>query len=292
MQFHHLPISEEEDEEEEEEVEEEKGKENYSYDDGSQLCYCEKGYFRADKDPPSMACTRPPSPPRNVVFNINETSLFLEWSPPSDTGGRKDLTYNVLCKRCGPDQQQCELCGGELRFVPRPQGLTNASVTVLDFAAHANYTFEIESQNGVSELSSVPRPVAAVTISTDQGASYSIDRHSLAIFCVFQGHGGRQPGDVRPTRRKGERNALGFSNLLLPCKGHHYRCIMGDDGKEPTCWSGHLAVAALMAPRGMAFFVNVTSQGVGDLHQQGSALLASTVALPVGCMEGDMARTR
>ncbi|XP_031416827.1 ephrin type-A receptor 6 isoform X1 [Clupea harengus] len=142
---------------------------SYSYDDGSQLCYCEKGYFRADKDPPSMACTRPPSPPRNVVFNINETSLFLEWSPPSDTGGRKDLTYNVLCKRCGPGLQQCELCGGELRFVPRPQGLTNASVTVLDFTAHANYTFEIESQNGVSELSSFPRPVAAITISTDQG---------------------------------------------------------------------------------------------------------------------------
>ncbi|XP_062390644.1 ephrin type-A receptor 6-like isoform X2 [Sardina pilchardus] len=142
---------------------------SYSYDDGSQLCYCEKGYFRADKDPPSMACTRPPSPPRNVVFNINETSLYLEWSPPSDTGGRKDLTYNVLCKRCGPERQHCELCGGELRFVPRPQGLTNASVTVLDFTAHANYTFEIESQNGVSDLSSFPRPVAAITISTDQG---------------------------------------------------------------------------------------------------------------------------
>ncbi|XP_063069144.1 ephrin type-A receptor 6-like [Engraulis encrasicolus] len=164
---------------------------SYSSDDGAQLCYCEKGYFRADKDPPSMACTRPPSPPRNVIFNINETSLFLEWSPPSDTGGRKDLTYSVLCKRCGSgsgsgsgsvsssgssgssghQQQQCELCGGELRFVPRPQGLTNASVTVLDFDAHANYTFEIESHNGVSALSSFPRPVATVTISTEQGVS-------------------------------------------------------------------------------------------------------------------------
>ncbi|XP_030643121.1 ephrin type-A receptor 6-like [Chanos chanos] len=141
---------------------------SYSYDEGSPLCYCEKGYFRAEKDPPTMPCTRPPSPPRNVIFNINETSLFLEWSPPSDTGGRKDLTYNVLCKRCGADPQQCELCGGELRFVPRPQGLTNASVTVLDFTAHSNYTFEIESLNGVSEMSSFPRPVAAITISTDQ----------------------------------------------------------------------------------------------------------------------------
>ncbi|XP_048857190.1 ephrin type-A receptor 6-like isoform X1 [Brienomyrus brachyistius] len=141
---------------------------SFSLDEGSSLCPCEKGFFRAPKDPPSMACTRPPSPPRNVLFNINETSLFLEWSPPSDTGGRKDLTYNVLCKRCGPDPGRCELCGGELRFVPHPRGLINASVTVLDFSAHTNYTFEIESQNGVSELSPSPRPMAAITISSDQ----------------------------------------------------------------------------------------------------------------------------
>ncbi|XP_036400793.1 ephrin type-A receptor 6-like [Megalops cyprinoides] len=142
---------------------------SFTYDEGSSLCPCEAGFFRAGKDPPTMACTRPPSPPRNVIFNINETSLFLEWSPPSDTGGRSDLTYNVLCKKCGSDPEQCELCDGGLRFFPRPQGLTNASVTVLDFAAHANYTFEIESLNGVSELGSFPRPVAAITVSTEQG---------------------------------------------------------------------------------------------------------------------------
>ncbi|XP_072556370.1 ephrin type-A receptor 6 isoform X2 [Paramormyrops kingsleyae] len=141
---------------------------SFSRDEGSSLCPCEKGFFRAPKDPPSMACTRPPSPPRNVLFNINETSLFLEWSPPSDSGGRKDLTYNVVCKKCGPDPGRCELCGGELRFVPHPRGLLNASITVLDFSAHTNYTFEIESQNGVSELSPSPRPMAAITISSDQ----------------------------------------------------------------------------------------------------------------------------
>ncbi|XP_069053342.1 ephrin type-A receptor 6 [Lepisosteus oculatus] len=142
---------------------------SFSYDESAPFCHCEKGYFRAEKDPPTMACTRPPSPPRNVIFNINETSLFLEWSPPSDMGGRKDLTYNVLCKKCGPGPRECELCGGDLRFVPRPVGLTNSSVTVLDFTAHANYTFEIESLNGVSEFSSFPRPVTAITITTDQG---------------------------------------------------------------------------------------------------------------------------
>ncbi|MFT7808035.1 ephrin type-A receptor 6-like, partial [Arapaima gigas] len=141
---------------------------SFSHDEGAALCRCETGFFRAEKDPPTMACTRPPSPPRNVMFNLNETSLFLEWSPPSDTGGRKDVTYSVQCKLCGADRENCQLCGDDLRFIPRPRGLTDASVTVLDFSAHANYTFEIESHNGVSALSSSPRSVAAITVSADQ----------------------------------------------------------------------------------------------------------------------------
>ncbi|XP_041663274.1 ephrin type-A receptor 6-like [Cheilinus undulatus] len=142
---------------------------SFSYGEGASICRCEKGFFRAEKDPPTMACTRPPSPPRNVMFNLNDTCLMLEWSPPSDTGGRRDLTYNVLCRRCGPEPGQCQLCEEDLRFLPRPLGLTNATVTVTDFSANANYTFEIESLNGVSDMSSFPPQVAAITVSTDQG---------------------------------------------------------------------------------------------------------------------------
>ncbi|XP_051635351.1 ephrin type-A receptor 6 isoform X4 [Manacus candei] len=139
--------------------------------EATSVCQCEKGYFRAEKDPPTMACTRPPSAPRNVVFNINETALMLEWSPPSDTGGRKDLTYSVICKKCGSDANQCEICGGGIRFIPRHTGLINSSVTVLDFVAHVNYTFEIEATNGVSELSFSPKQFTAITVTTDQDAS-------------------------------------------------------------------------------------------------------------------------
>lgn len=114
----------------------------------------------------------PPSPPRNLMFNLNDTCLMLEWSPPSDTGGRRDLTYNVLCKRCGPEPNRCKLCEEDLRFLPRPLGLTNATVTVTDFSANANYTFEIESLNGVSDMSSSPRQVAIITVSTNQGGEY------------------------------------------------------------------------------------------------------------------------
>ncbi|XP_072901686.1 ephrin type-A receptor 6 isoform X3 [Hemitrygon akajei] len=143
---------------------------SFSHEDASEVCVCDKNYFRAEKDPPTMACTRPPSTPRNVIFNINDSSLILEWSPPVDTGGRKDLTYNVICKMCGLGPKKCSLCGGGMRFLPRNTGLTNTSVTVVDFLAHMNYTFEIESVNGVSSESMVPRQFAILTIVTNQAA--------------------------------------------------------------------------------------------------------------------------
>ncbi|KAH0499998.1 Ephrin type-A receptor 3 [Microtus ochrogaster] len=133
-------------------------------------CRCENNYFRADKDPPSMACTRPPSAPRNVISNINETSVILDWSWPLDTGGRKDITFNIICKKCGWNVRQCEPCSPNVRFLPRQLGLTNTTVTVTDLLAHTNYTFEIDAINGVSELSSPPRQFAAVSITTNQAA--------------------------------------------------------------------------------------------------------------------------
>ncbi|KAF7480305.1 Hypothetical predicted protein [Marmota monax] len=150
--------------------------------EATSVCQCEKGYFRAVKDPPSMACTRPPSAPRNVVFNINETALILEWSPPSDTGGRKDLTYSIICKKCGLEPSQCEDCGGGLRFIPRHTGLINNSVVVLDFVSHVNYTFEIEAMNGVSELSFSPKPFTAITVTTDQDGKFQC--YSLKRFII------------------------------------------------------------------------------------------------------------
>ncbi|KAM4905470.1 ephrin type-A receptor 3 [Sylvia borin] len=141
-----------------------------TYEDASLNCRCEKNYFRSEKDPPSMACTRPPSAPRNVISNINETSVILDWSWPLDTGGRKDVTFNIVCKKCGVSARQCEPCSGTVRFLPRQSGLTNTTVTVVDLLAHTNYTFEIDAVNGVSDLSTLARQFAAVSITTNQAA--------------------------------------------------------------------------------------------------------------------------
>ncbi|XP_025892717.1 ephrin type-A receptor 3 isoform X1 [Nothoprocta perdicaria] len=141
-----------------------------TYEDGSLNCRCEKNFFRSEKDPPSMACTRPPSAPRNVISNINETSVILDWSWPLDTGGRKDVTFNIICKKCGGNTKMCEPCSENVRFLPRQIGLTNTTVTVVDLLAHTNYTFEIDAVNGVSDLSTLSRQFAAVSITTNQAA--------------------------------------------------------------------------------------------------------------------------
>ncbi|XP_075371528.1 ephrin type-A receptor 3 isoform X4 [Mycteria americana] len=141
-----------------------------TYEDASLNCRCEKNYFRSEKDPPSMACTRPPSAPRNVISNINETSVILDWSWPLDTGGRKDVTFNIICKKCGGNVRMCEPCSDNVRFLPRQAGLTNTTVTVVDLLAHTNYTFEIDAVNGVSDLSTLSRQFAAVSITTNQAA--------------------------------------------------------------------------------------------------------------------------
>ncbi|XP_063812366.1 ephrin type-A receptor 3 isoform X2 [Pseudophryne corroboree] len=117
-----------------------------------------------------MACTRPPSSPRNLISIINETSVILDWSWPLDTGGRKDITFNVICKKCGRNTKFCETCRGGLRFIPRQIGLTNTTVTIMDLLAHTNYSFEIESVNGVSDQSVLTRHIAAVSLTTNQAA--------------------------------------------------------------------------------------------------------------------------
>ncbi|CAL8311719.1 unnamed protein product [Lota lota] len=144
----------------------------HSFNDreGSWRCDCEDGYYRSLSDPPSIACTRPPSAPQNLVYNINQTTVGLEWSPPADTGGRNDVTYRIMCRRCSWEPEECVACGGNVGYYPQQAGLGDTYVTVVDLLAHANYTFEVEAVNGVSDMSRTQRLFAAVSIATGQAA--------------------------------------------------------------------------------------------------------------------------
>uniref|UniRef100_A0A6Q2Y6A0 receptor protein-tyrosine kinase n=1 Tax=Esox lucius TaxID=8010 RepID=A0A6Q2Y6A0_ESOLU len=162
---------------------------SYSTREGSTSCVCDKGYFRSETDPASMPCTRPPTAPLNLISNVNETSVNLEWSAPLSSGGRQDLSYNVVCKRCGPEGTRCLPCGNGVHFSPQQLSLRGTKVSINDLQAHTNYTFEIWAVNGVSQQSPGPEQAVSVTVTTNQAAPSPINsiqakdvtRHTIAL---------------------------------------------------------------------------------------------------------------
>uniref|UniRef100_A0A8C5UG29 Ephrin type-B receptor 3 n=1 Tax=Malurus cyaneus samueli TaxID=2593467 RepID=A0A8C5UG29_9PASS len=138
------------------------------------VCTCRNGFFRADTDSADSACTSVPSAPRNVISNVNETSLVLEWSEPQDTGGRDDLLYNVICKKCSVERRLCTRCDDNVEFVPRQLGLTERRIYISNLMAHTQYTFEIQAVNGISNKSPFPPHFASVNITTNQAAPSAV----------------------------------------------------------------------------------------------------------------------
>lgn len=110
----------------------------------------------------------PPSGPENPISTVNETCVTLEWSPPRDTGGRGDITYSLHCRKCSDDGRKCVPCGSSVHFVPRQYGLSSAVVLVTDLQPDSNYSFTVESQNGVSDLSPSPRGKVVINVTTSQ----------------------------------------------------------------------------------------------------------------------------
>ncbi|XP_052445834.1 ephrin type-B receptor 3 isoform X6 [Carassius gibelio] len=138
------------------------------------ICSCRTGYYRADNDSPDSGCTTVPSAPRSVISSVNETSLVLEWSEPRDQGGREDLLYNVICKKCLPDRGTCTRCDDNVDISPRHLGLTERHVTVRNLQAHTQYSFEIQAVNGVSNKSPYAPQFASVNITTNQAAPSAV----------------------------------------------------------------------------------------------------------------------
>ncbi|XP_040389730.1 ephrin type-A receptor 2 isoform X1 [Cygnus olor] len=130
-------------------------------------CPCEDGHFRAPTDPAAAPCTRPPSPPGSVTAMGLGAAVQLRWSPPTDTGGRQDVTYSVTCEQCWPESGECRPCDGGIRYSQPPRGLAGTGVTVTDLEPHVNYTFTVEARNGVSSFSA-HRSVATASISVNQ----------------------------------------------------------------------------------------------------------------------------
>uniref|UniRef100_A0A8D0D7E4 receptor protein-tyrosine kinase n=1 Tax=Sander lucioperca TaxID=283035 RepID=A0A8D0D7E4_SANLU len=133
---------------------------------GATECQCEEGFFRSPSDPPTSPCSAPPSAPRDLTATTlsSEGRLQLSWSPPLVTGGRRDLTYSVVCEHC--DGGSCVPCGEKIRFEPGPADLQDSTVVVSDLDSHLNYTFTVEAHSGVSQFGT-DRPIAIITTALD-----------------------------------------------------------------------------------------------------------------------------
>ncbi|KAM8838130.1 ephrin type-B receptor 3 isoform X1 [Synchiropus splendidus] len=141
---------------------------------GASICPCQIGFFRADSDPPDSSCTTIPSGPRNVISSVNETSLSLEWDEPEDTGGRSDLVYNVVCKKCLRDLSPCTRCDDNVDIAPRRLGLRQRKVVVRNLQAHTRYSFEVQAVNGVSGKNPATPRYSTVNITTNQAAPSAV----------------------------------------------------------------------------------------------------------------------
>ncbi|XP_071778192.1 ephrin type-A receptor 4-A-like isoform X2 [Centroberyx gerrardi] len=163
---------------------------SHSVREGATVCNCHSGYFRADTDPGSMACTQPPTAPQQLISVVNETSVVLEWSPPRRLGGRSDTSYSLDCLICWPGDALCLPCGPDVLFSPGRTALKSTRVVVSELRAHTHYTFIIHARNGVSQASGAGAgQSASVTVTTNQAApspvtsiqATDVTRHSLSL---------------------------------------------------------------------------------------------------------------
>ncbi|KAI4580290.1 hypothetical protein MJT46_001658 [Ovis ammon polii x Ovis aries] len=149
-------------------------------ENASTFCVCQDSYARSPTDPPSASCTRPPSAPRDLQYSLSRSplALRLRWLPPADSGGRSDVTYSLLCLRCGREGPAgaCEPCGPRVAFVPRQVGLRERAATLMHLRPGARYTVRVAALNGVSGPAAASGATyAQVTVSTGPGAPWEED---------------------------------------------------------------------------------------------------------------------
>ncbi|KAF5284139.1 hypothetical protein FQR65_LT00139 [Abscondita terminalis] len=134
---------------------------------GYNECKCNNGYYRAAKDPKSMACTQPPSAPQNLTINfVDQSTVILSWSSPQDLGGRADIFYRVKCDAC---------TFGIVQYTPSSETFNDTKVTVTGLNAVTTYRFQIFAENGVSHLSIKGSPeYSDIVVTTEASVASSI----------------------------------------------------------------------------------------------------------------------
>ena len=99
----------------------------------------------------------PPSSPLNLsIIHSGEHSIVLAWQPPSDPGGRYDISYGVTCLECNLESEAIDRhcntpCHG-VQYTPTNVDLIFPAVTIFELLPFHTYLFDVHSVNGVSRL--------------------------------------------------------------------------------------------------------------------------------------------
>ncbi|KAK3892411.1 hypothetical protein Pcinc_003644, partial [Petrolisthes cinctipes] len=127
---------------------------------GAAECRCDTGYHRAQDDPRSMPCTRPPSKPQNITVNfVDQSTVILAWQPPLSDGGRTDTRYRVIC----------DACGSQVNYNPpllADESLNATQVTISGLSPITTYRFQVFAENGVSDQARDPQYLD-ITVTTE-----------------------------------------------------------------------------------------------------------------------------
>ncbi|XP_077097972.1 ephrin type-B receptor 4b [Siphateles boraxobius] len=139
---------------------------------GSSVCLCRAGFYRAASDLPDSACTKPPSAPRSIISQINDTVVTLEWAEPVDRGGRSDLSYSVECVCCRGSV--CVACADSVTYRPGQVGVTGRRVIIRGLLPHTTYIFTVLSLSGVSAVSHTSPASSSVNITTSRDVAVPV----------------------------------------------------------------------------------------------------------------------
>ena len=97
----------------------------------------------------------PPTAPRNLSIIFQDQSVIVvAWLPPSDSGGRQDVVYDITCFQCDStgscnNRRPRE---GRLQYWPMRENNPFTHVTLTGLQPNTSYILRIAAENGVSYL--------------------------------------------------------------------------------------------------------------------------------------------
>ncbi|XP_048881127.1 ephrin type-B receptor 5 isoform X2 [Brienomyrus brachyistius] len=142
--------------------------------EGSRVCECRSGFYRAPNDANDTACTGAPSAPLSLSweYESGEGGVSLRWRPPLDSGGRREVWYTIVCRICPSASMLspgvCSWCGEAVSYTPSQTRLQQTKVTLNNLLTRVTYLIQVQAINDVSTLSPYPPQYASINFTTSQ----------------------------------------------------------------------------------------------------------------------------